>query len=329
MSADRRQDHLDRIGGSGVRIPSTPPCDLSSRFRVVIAPIKGHLPGGRLRRRPLNVDLAAAGLHPAYGAVVMWLPKSSVDPTVVGHRVIAIHPDALRHAVDDLVAVGPTVGHLKIRAGEHLAALLLTAVCGPPISVDTAREVDLLFDRQAPNTRNWCFGDHDRAAVEVKSYAGDYREVESRMQLGDSHTVRVRTALDILSDATVQIGRAVEALERKAAPRTSRNVFLIIHMFDAVAVEAYDELAIMGHRLPEVDASVEVDTLWILWHPGMLTMWSQHDRRWTGVLFAVQHEPAQASEPGDMDALQEAEDALLTAIGHHDGSPWLFGFGTA
>lgn len=194
----------------------------------------------------------------------MWLPRSPVDQTMVGHRVVAIHSDALIHAVSELVAVGPTVGHLKVRAGEHLAALLLTAVCGPPMSVDTTGEVDLLFDRLAPTTRNWCFGDHDLAAVEVKSYAGDYREVDSRMQVGDSHTVMVRSALDILIDATVQIGRAVEALKRKTTVRTSRNVFLIIHMFDAVAVEAYDEVAVIGHRLPEVDASVELDTPWIV-----------------------------------------------------------------
>jgi hypothetical protein len=263
---------------------------------------------------------------PGYGAGVMWLPKTSAGQSVVGHRVIAIHPDALMHAVDELRAVGPAVRHLKIRAGEHLAALVLTAVCGPPTSIDTAGEVDLLFDREAPGTQNWWFGDHGRAAVEVKSYAGDFREVESRMQLGDAHTVMVRSALDILADATVQIDSAIEALERRTDPKTSKNVFLIIHPFDAVAVEAYDELPVIGHQLPDVDASVDLDTLWILWHPGILTMWSQRDRRWTDVLFAVEHDPPQATRSRDLDALQQAENAFLSAIDHRKGSPWLFGF---
>jgi hypothetical protein len=256
----------------------------------------------------------------------MWIPNPSAEQTPVGHDVVALHPDALMHAVGDLVAVGPSVRRLKIRAGEHLAALLLTAICGPPTSVDTVGEVDLLFDRDAPTTRSWYFCDFRRAAVEVKSYAGDYRMVESRMQLGDSHMVQVRSAFDILTDASDQIGRAIVALNRKADAQTSKNVFLIIHMFDAVAVEAYDELPLIGHRLPDVAASIDLDTLWILWHPGLLTVWSQSARRWTDVMYAVEHNPPRARPSNDMDVLQQAEDSFLAAIGHLKGSPWLFGF---
>jgi hypothetical protein len=218
---------------------------------------------------------------------------------------------------------------LKVGAGEHLAALLLTAVCGPPTSIDTAGEVDLLFDRESPETRHWVFGDHVHAAVEVKSYAGAFRAVESRMQVGDSHTVKVRSALDILIDATVQIDRAIVALARKTDPQTSKNIFLVIHPFDGVAVEAYDEPLVIGHRLPDVDASVELDTLWILWHPAMLVMWSQSDRRWTDVLFDLEQDPPSATQSRDLDAVQRAEDAFLAAIDHRKGSPWFFGFSRA
>ena len=252
----------------------------------------------------------------------MWLPKPAAEQTIVGHPVIAIHPDALMHAVDQLVAVGPTVKHLKVRAGEHLAALLLTSVCGSPIEIDTAGEVDLIFEREAE--RDWCFGDQQRAAVEVKSYAGDFREAESRMQIGDSHTVVAQTVLDVLIDATPQVERAIAALARKTEAHTSKHVFLIFHPFDAVPVEVYEEFAIIGHRLPDVAASVELDTLWVLWHPGMLAMWSQVDRRWTDILFDG-HDPSQQARASDLDALQEAEEAFLIAIDHPGDSPWRFG----
>ncbi|GIF51124.1 hypothetical protein Afe04nite_56630 [Asanoa ferruginea] len=253
---------------------------------------------------------------------MIWLPKSSVELNAIGHQIMVRDPETLLHAVDELISVGSEVSNLKIRAGEHLAALMLTAVCGPPTSIDTVGQVDLLFDREALTSHDWCFGAAGRAAVEVKSYAGVFREVESRIRPGDLHAVTIRSALDILLDASPQIDRAIDALERKTGPQISRNVFLVIHMFDAVAVEAYDEMPFIGHRLPLVAPSVGLDTLWILWHPGMLTMWSKNDQRWIDVIFA--NEDPFAEEADEMDIIQQAEETFLSATGHRGDSPWLY-----
>jgi hypothetical protein len=73
---------------------------------------------------------------------MMRLEEPGSDRSPIGHTVDAIHPDALVHAVEELVSGGSTVAQLTVRSGEHLAALLLTAVCGRPVAIDTRGEVD-------------------------------------------------------------------------------------------------------------------------------------------------------------------------------------------
>jgi hypothetical protein len=261
----------------------------------------------------------------------MWIAKSTAEKDIVGHRALALHPDALKHAVKQLVQVKGASNHLKIRAGEHLAAILLTAVCGPPTQIDRSGGVDLVFERgQTPEHFTWHFGDHDRADFEVKSFAGDFRRAESRMQPGDSHRVVVQTVFDVLTDATTTLERAVRSLLDKSAQLTSKNVFLIVHPFEAVAAEAYDDLVFIGHVLPKLSPTVDLDSLWILWHPDKLAMWSRDDQRWTDVLFALPHNPPYTSPEKDSDTpLQDAEAAFLSAINYKSNSPWQFGFSAA
>lgn len=167
----------------------------------------------------------------------------SDTPSVVGHKVIAIHPQALERAVEQLASIGSTAKHLKVRSGEHIAALLLTAILGRPTEVDTSGGVDLLFCKatSAEYTEFWPFTPKDRAAFEIKSLAGGFRYAESRMSIGDEHNVAVRTAADVLSDAASQIMAACDSLTKKCDSSTSRNVFLLVHLFDAVVVEAFAE----------------------------------------------------------------------------------------
>ncbi|MFL6162357.1 MAG: hypothetical protein ACJ74U_09015 [Jatrophihabitantaceae bacterium] len=258
---------------------------------------------------------------------MMWLAKSPDEKSVVGHRVLAIHPDALMHAVGELASVGPQVAKLKVSAGEHLAALLLTAVCGPPIDMDTGGEVDLTFDRHAPGSRNWQFGSLDRAAVEVKSFAGNFRKTVSQMHPGGSFKLTIRTVPDILIDAEPQLDRAIEALQRKADDKTSKNIFMIFHPFDAMPIEVIEEIAVIGHVLPRLSPGVDLDTLWVLWHPGILAMWSRDQQRWTDIMFDIDENPPQRTRsPGELDPLQQAESTYLAAINYEGGSPWLFKF---
>lgn len=255
----------------------------------------------------------------------MWEDASSGDKSLIGHHVVAIHPDALMSAVGELarVAGAPL---LKVRSGEHLAALLLTALCGQPVAIDTHGEVDLAFDRRASGSRNWPFGDHDRANVEIKSFAGGFRHADSRLKFGDSFNIKIRTAADILDEASGQIERAIRALSRKTDQGTSKNVFLVIHLFDAFAIERHTDGPLIGHLLPHLSAAVDLDTLWVLWHPDMLVVWSTEEQRWSEVLFTSEHDPPRPSPDDGLAPLQQAESAFLEASGFDGGSPWIFGF---
>lgn len=261
----------------------------------------------------------------------MWLDMGSEPTTIIGHHVLAIHPKALEMAVEHLASIGSATRHLKVRSGEHIAALLLTAILGRPTDVDTSGGVDLLFSRasSAKYTELWPFASKERAAFEIKSLAGGFRHAESRMKIGDHHTVTVRTVADVLSDAGSQITAACDSLAKKCDSTTSRNVFLLVHLFDAVVIEAFAEPGpIMGHLLTPLSSEIQVDTLWVLWHPDILTMWSQQERTWTDVLFDTADETAESPPDRALSYLQRAESDFLGAIGYSRGSPWLFGIQT-
>jgi hypothetical protein len=106
------------------------------------------------------------------------------DRGFVGHRIVAIHPRALDYAVDELLGVDGS-RTMKIGSGEHLAAILLTALVGAPETIDRDGGVDLTFLR-APEHRGWKFGDHSWVAVEAKSFPGPYRKVDRHIQAGKS-----------------------------------------------------------------------------------------------------------------------------------------------
>ena len=171
---------------------------------------------------------------------------------------------------------------------------------------------------------SWCFGDSELAAVEVKSFAGRFRHAESRMLVGGTHGAVVKPAADVLRESEPLIMRAMHALRRKVEHGTSKNVFLVAHPFDVVTFELFGDVPFLRHALPLLDADVDLDTLWVLWHPATLTMWSRAEQRWTDVLFDVESDgPREVLESND--ALQAAEAAFLAAIAYEgEPSPWQF-----
>lgn len=236
--------------------------------------------------------------------------------------MVAVAPDALEVAVDLLLKT-PGAAGLSVRSGEHLAAILLTALAGRPTAVDSDGEADLTFTRS--EWPSWPFGLCDNAAVEIKSLAGDYRRTEAHLKLGDSHSTVLRTAHDILTGATGQLDRAVSQLRRKVSGDDwSRNVMLVVHLFDGLAVELFDDAPILGHLLPTVDLPADVDNLWILWHPDMLVWWSSDRECWTDLLIGTFEEAQTTSSDDFQSPLLEAEAKFLDAVGSREGSPWLF-----
>lgn len=250
----------------------------------------------------------------------IWHEAPPLNTSLQGHRIHALAPGALRPAVEELLALNGVERYLKVRSGEHIAAILLTAVCSSaPTRLDSDGGIDLIFDR---SNQQWPFGDLRRAAVEVKSLPGRWRRFEARVQIGQRHDVKIRHAADILQEASSVILDGANALKRKTGPEPiSRSVFLLVHPMDGFAIEAHGDLPIIGHLLPKLSSGVEVDRLWVLWHPHALTMWSQGDGVWTDILFdQVAHEH---SSPGaESFDLGSAEEMLLEGIGQSGTSPW-------
>jgi hypothetical protein len=254
-------------------------------------------------------------------AFARWSEPPDPDRGIVGHRIVAVHPQALDYAVDQLLRVDGS-RTMKIASGEHLAAILLTALAGVPETIDQDGGVDLTF-RRSPEHRAWEFGEHSWAAVEVKSFPGPYRKLDRKIQLGEVFTTRFRTAADILQDATGVVVDAINQLTLKVGEDTTccKCVFLVIHPFEGLAVEAFSSDPVIGHRLPSPSNSVDFDMLLVFWHPVHLAWWSREAQRWTDLIFGA--DPDNHSDVDD-DPVLRAEQRFLAKAGYTRSSPWLF-----
>ena len=246
--------------------------------------------------------------------------------------MIAIGHRSLGWAVDDLTRLDPSdLAHLRVRSGEHIAAILLTAfLLRAPVAIDLDGGVDLLFDlaAQPPEMRS-AVDLGDLAAFEIKSLPGDYRRHDAQETDPSSavpHYTVVRTAEEIMRDAIPSLRSAAEALARKCPPSWSRNVFLVTHPFDHFAVETVtDDMVAPGLKPLSEAADMDLHTVWVLWVPDHLTMWSVAEQRWTEMFFrAINPDEDVASRPDGLAMLQAAEATYLRRVGAKGGSPYLF-----
>ena len=176
------------------------------------------------------------------------------DGDLSGGLVIAIAPQTLQWATDQMVeTLGPeTLQKLKVRSGEHLAALLTaTFLLTSPTSIDTKGETDLRFDlsrrpgdgmKPAPILPDGAVS----AAFEIKSMPGPFRKYDGDIDrdrargidtIGRSFQTEVQAANDVLREAGPELCRARDQLHQKTNAETSRNIFLVIHLFDYFVAE--------------------------------------------------------------------------------------------
>jgi 23S rRNA pseudoU1915 N3-methylase RlmH len=261
--------------------------------------------------------------------VSLWDPAPISPQGLVGHEICAVHPQALAYAVEQLLAI-PTSVNLKIPSGEHLAAIWMTALHGPPSHVDENGGIDLRWERSRGDDA-WRFDPKSRvAAVEVKSSQGSrkrqWREEHKHMKIGESFQVKVEDAATILARQTRLLERAIYQLDTKLAnaPSTAeRHVFLAINPLDGFALEAFDQQDMnlsIGHRLPHLQAGVRLDTLWVCFFPDLLARWSQRERKWIDIVIAGGPD----GEPSVN--LEEAESRFLQGINYAENTPWGLAF---
>jgi hypothetical protein len=258
----------------------------------------------------------------------------------IGGRFVGIWHRTLVWAVDAMVQALPPekLSKLNVRAGEHLAAILTTAFLGvAPYDIDTAGGVDLSF--RAPH------GDRPlsprvfpagvaEAAFEVKSLPGPHREWEQGLKRDEARgldpTGSVRTmgtikrANDVLLEARSSVRMAVDQLNKKTSAATSKNAFLLVHPFDHMAIECIEN-DVIGPLLDPPEGVDDLATVWVLWVPDHLTMWSRGDHEWIDLFFrAATPEELRDHDPDRLAVLQEAEAYYLERVGRSDRSPYLF-----
>ena len=257
-----------------------------------------------------------------------------------GRLSVVIWYRTLWWAVDALAEKLPLeeLGKLSVRSGEHLAAILTTAFLHTaPAEVDTTGGVDLRFDlSDARHRKATILPAHAlSAAFEVKSLPGEFREFDAGIDrdrargvdtIGRGLDQRVRAANDVLHEAGPWIRRGWDQLRRKTGSGTSMNVFLVIHPLDYVTAECLTE-PVIGMYLDPLEDVGDLDTVWVLWAPDHLTVWSYARHEWINLLFDNVN-PDETDErtrkPIPLATLQEAEQYFLTRTGHTGGSPYLF-----
>jgi hypothetical protein len=257
-----------------------------------------------------------------------------------GRLSVVIWHRTLQWAADVLAEKLPpeSLGRLNVRSGEHLAAILTTAFLRTaPAEVDTTGGVDLWFDLSDGRHRKATIlpAGALSAAFEVKSLPGEYRKFDAGIDrdrargvdtTGRGFDQTVCAANDVLHEAVPWVRRASEQLHRKASPGTSLNVFLVIHPFDYLTKETLTE-PVIGMYLDPLEDVGGLDTVWVLWAPHHLTVWSYARHEWINLIFDTMN-PGETDEwmrrPIRIASLQEAEQYFLTRTGYTGGSPYLF-----
>lgn len=249
------------------------------------------------------------------------------DPA--GTHFVGIWHRTLWWAVDELTRLNAAdLAHLRVRSGEHVAAILLTAFLRrAPAAIDVDGGVDLLFDlAEQPADMRTTVNLGDLAAFEIKSLPGVFRRQDAHARIGDSHLTMLKSAEDIIQSALPSVRSAARSLDRKSEPTWSRNAFIIVHPFDDLAIEMVNEEILASTLTPLAEASdLGLRTVWVLWVPDHLTMWSVVEERWTEMNFRGVN-PTEDLE-ADLDGLailQRAEARFLQEVGSEQDSPYIF-----
>jgi hypothetical protein len=260
-----------------------------------------------------------------------------------GSRIVAISPQTLPWAVSEVSrALSPAqVKSLKVPSGEHLAAILTTTFVGcAPVSIDTHGDPDLVFDLSAcPSGRvppeSLGLGRERYADFEVKSLPGGWRKhaaaIDSALAAGSApdqtvFTTVAKSANEVLrNEGRAMIAKAKAQLDKKSHDGHSKHVFLIAHLLDHLIVEAFDG-PVIAHTLEPLEDDSGIDSVWILWAPSHLVVWSAAERTWTNLIFnGGDLQDVDFDDESGLDFLQQIEQHFLEQTSQTGGSPYVFG----
>jgi hypothetical protein len=252
------------------------------------------------------------------------------EDTGRGTPALLVVGGVLQAAAKALASEQAARTRLKVRSGEHLAAIFLSGLFGrTPSGFDDDGGPDLMFD--AHGNKSW-FPFASPAAFEIKSLPGAYREKLSLILRNDGFDqkeavpfqLRVWTAEEVMLDAHATLMKAERSLVDKTPPQYSRNVFLITHPYDHFALDVAQSQTV-SHLMPREVGYSALDSVWVFWPPDKLVMWSRATQTWTDILF-VPHEADVAAPDDALSFIQNVELTYMATAGI-TASPYVFKMG--
>lgn len=212
-----------------------------------------------------------------------------IDDDLAGEIIHLVSAVTFPWTVEQLGAMpSGMVEALDIDSGEHIAAIFVSTFLGAtPAAVDVDGGVDLLFTSvpHAAAGDVGCDGDVTSACFEVKSMPGGFRRFfnQRSTQIGDSHSTTVKSLEDLVASAQREIQRAADSLSSKTTATQSRNIVILAHSFEHLAVEAI-ERHFLSPYLSEPSADLaDIASIWLLVYPSHAVRWERSRRRWVNL----------------------------------------------
>ncbi len=94
----------------------------------------------------------------------------------------------------------------------------------------------------------------------------------------------------------------------------------MVHPFDSLVVEL--KHPVLGPLLPDMSYLHETDSVWVLWAPNHLAVWSRKKQGWVDLMFNFINPDEEISE--ELATLQRAEIRFLDSLEGKPDSPYLF-----
>ena len=128
----------------------------------------------------------------------------------------------------------------------------------------------------------------------------------------------------VLREARPTLLKAKRQLDTKERSEHSKNIFLIAHFFDHLTVECYEN-KLIAHLLEPLRDLDGIDSVWFLWAPTHLVVWSSEHREWTNLIFdAIDPSDATPSHEESIELLQHVELEFLKQTNYPKQSPYVF-----
>lgn len=230
------------------------------------------------------------------------------DDDLIGEIIHLVSAITFPYTVEQLGSMTPDMLQaLDIDSGEHSAAFVVATFLGIiPSAVDVDGGVDLMFANLPPTAAAdvGCDDAVTSACFEVKSMRGAFRRFfnQRNTKIGDSHSTTIKTIADVVDGAQRDIRRAADALRSKTTATQSRNIVILVHFFEHIALEALESIFLSPHMQQPGDDLADIASIWFLIYPSHAVRWERSRRRWVnlGSGGSLRNEPEEVDSFGDV-----------------------------